>query len=187
MYWRYKDGLFPYTQTTQDESGYHISDLSEPHPLSLIATFPLESWANQDQAPSDIADIRILALDLHSTICFANTPTCAIAEDKEGAFHKLELFRSRVEPSPRVEYVWAMKDGWIVVQREYRDRSYDLGERVKLAVYELRQKGLHLKVHERTGNIPPGANRLHCTLFHLSGYTSPAAHLSQGSRDRPHG
>jgi hypothetical protein len=144
MYWRYKDGLFPYTQTTQDESGYHISDLSEPHP-------------------------------------------CAIAEDEEGALHKLELFRSRVEPSPRVEYVWAMKDGWIAVQREYRDRSYDLGERVKLAVYELRQKGLRLKVHECTGNIPPGANRLHCTLFHLSGYTSPAAHLSQGSRGRPHG
>lgn len=73
------------------------------------------------------------ALDLHSTICFANTPTCAITEDEEGALHKLEPFRSRVEPSPRIEYVWAMIDGWIVVQREYRDRSYDLDKRIRLA------------------------------------------------------
>jgi hypothetical protein len=60
---------------------------------------------------------------LHSAICFPNTPACAIAENEEGTLHKLELFRSRVEPS-----LWAMKDGWIVMQREYRDRSYDLGK-----------------------------------------------------------
>lgn len=82
------------------------------------------------------------ALDLHSTICFANTPTCAITEDEEGALHKLEPFRSRVEPSPRIEYVWAMIDGWIVVQREYRDRSYDLDKRIRLAMWELRWKGV---------------------------------------------
>ena len=68
------------------------------------------------------------ALDRHSAICFANTPACTIAENEKGTLHKLELFRSQVEPS--LEYVWAMKDGWMAMQREYRDRSYDLGKMV---------------------------------------------------------
>ena len=59
------------------------------------------------------------ALDLHSTVCFANAPTCAIAEDEEGPLHTCELFWSRIEPSSGIEDVWVRKDGWVIVQREH--------------------------------------------------------------------